>query len=88
MTFFLLAHPDELARVTEEVRSSFNSEDEITLLSVQKLEYMLACLNEALRLYPPVSFGMPRYTPDGGVTIGGHFVAGNVGPPKCVHRHI
>lgn len=45
---------------------------------------MLACLNEALRVYPPVPTGLPRVTPAGGRTILGRFVpqgvsAGNQG---------
>ena len=50
ITYLLLRNPEQLERLTDEVRSSFKSDDEITLLSVNKLEYMLACLNEGLRL--------------------------------------
>lgn len=36
-TYLLTTHPDKLARVTNEVRSAFKSEDEITLSSVGNL---------------------------------------------------
>lgn len=66
VTFLLGTHPEVLAKLTEEVRSCFSSEGEITLLSVQKLKYMLAVLDETLRLYPPVPGSAPRVVPAGG----------------------
>ncbi|KAL7627061.1 hypothetical protein AAE478_003837 [Parahypoxylon ruwenzoriense] len=72
--FLLGSHPDALKKLTHEVRSSFTSEDQITLISVNKLEYMLACLNEAFRQYPPVAVGLPRLVPKGGSKIAGHWV--------------
>ncbi|KAK5659635.1 hypothetical protein OQA88_839 [Cercophora sp. LCS_1] len=79
-TYLLLRNPDQLKRLTDEVRSSFSSEDEITLLSVGKLNYMLACLNEGLRLYPPVPVGLPRVVPKGrgNVAIAGAVVPDDV----------
>ncbi|KAI1378410.1 cytochrome P450 [Hypoxylon crocopeplum] len=72
--FLLTTHPDILAKLTQEVRSSFKSEDEITLTSVSNLHYMLACLNESLRRYPPVTGDLPRVSPKGGATVLGKFV--------------
>ncbi|KAI2629509.1 cytochrome P450 ClCP1 [Hypoxylon sp. NC1633] len=72
--FYLTTHPDKLAQLVEEVRSSFNNEDEIALNSVGKLTYMLACLNEALRLYPPIPTGLPRETPEGGAFVLGKHI--------------
>lgn len=37
---------------------------------------MAACVEEALRRYPPVLFGLPRVVPEGGAIIAGHFVPG------------
>ncbi|KAI6381517.1 hypothetical protein MCOR25_001210 [Pyricularia grisea] len=53
VTFLLFSHPPALKRLTDEIRSSFSSQSQITLLSASKLLYVLACLNEALRVYPP-----------------------------------
>ncbi|KAI1078406.1 cytochrome P450 ClCP1 [Whalleya microplaca] len=72
--FLLTTHPENLQRLVEEVRTSFNSDEEITLTSVSKLTYMLACLNEALRRYPPVPAGLPRVVPKGGAYILDKFV--------------
>ncbi|KAI3320822.1 cytochrome p450 monooxygenase [Xylariaceae sp. AK1471] len=73
--FFLLgAHPDILDKVVQEVRTKFRGEEEINLISVNGLDYMLACLNESLRLYPPVPIGLPRVVPKGDFKIAGHWV--------------
>ncbi|KAI0473336.1 cytochrome P450 [Xylariaceae sp. FL0804] len=75
--FLLSSHPAAYARVVDEVRGTFASDEEITLLSVQRLPYMLAVLNESLRHYPPVTTGLPRQVPRGGTIIDGHFVPEN-----------
>ena len=74
VTYLLLKNPDVMRKLQDEVRGSFAAEGEITLTSVSKLSYMLACLDEALRMYPPVAFGMPREVFEGGVSIAGTFV--------------
>ncbi|KAI1379669.1 putative cytochrome P450 [Hypoxylon crocopeplum] len=72
-TYFLTTHPEMLKRLEHEVRSAFKSEEEITLTSVGQLSFMLACLNESLRCYPPFVTGAPRQTPKD-VIIDGKFV--------------
>jgi cytochrome P450 len=74
VTYYLLMNPASLERLTKEVRRSFRSEAEIDLTSAGQLSYMLACLDEALRMYPPVPLGLPRIVPAGGATIAGHFI--------------
>lgn len=81
VTYLLLKNPDALAKLTKEVRTSFQSEDEIDYLSVSKLQYMLACLDEGLRFYPPVPLGIPREVPKGGGKVIGRYVAENVSLP-------
>ncbi|KAK3349016.1 cytochrome P450 [Lasiosphaeria hispida] len=79
VTFLLLRNPTALKRLTEEVRSSFKSEDEIDFASVSALPYLLACLDEGLRMYPPVPTGLPRVVPKGGANICGNYIAeGNI----------
>ncbi|KAH8884933.1 cytochrome P450 ClCP1 [Thozetella sp. PMI_491] len=74
VTYLLLANPEKLAKLQEEVRARFTSEDEITVNAAGQLPYMLACLDEAFRMYPPVAIGLPRVAPSGGITVNGHFV--------------
>ncbi|KAJ8125632.1 hypothetical protein O1611_g8006 [Lasiodiplodia mahajangana] len=73
-TFLLLSYPETLKKLEQEVRSAYRTEDEITLTSVGNLTYMLACLNESLRRYPPVAAGLPRQAPKGGAMVDGGFV--------------
>ncbi|RMZ76055.1 hypothetical protein DV737_g5007, partial [Chaetothyriales sp. CBS 132003] len=63
LTYWLLRCPDVLHRLTDEIRSTFKCEDEITVQAVTaKLPYTLACLQEALRIYPPVPGTLGRTT--------------------------
>ncbi|KAI1494340.1 cytochrome P450 [Biscogniauxia mediterranea] len=78
-TYLLLTNPAVYEKVVEEVRSSFASDDEITLTSVNKLSYMLACLNETLRRYPPAASWLPRI-----INRGDAIIDGNVVPQGCV----
>ncbi|CAG8198366.1 unnamed protein product [Penicillium olsonii] len=77
VTYLLLANPHTHAKLKEEVRSAFQSQEEINLISVNKLSYMLACLDEAMRMYPPIANGLPRLCPESGATIMGEYVPPN-----------
>ncbi|KAK6205928.1 hypothetical protein LQW54_008120 [Pestalotiopsis sp. IQ-011] len=74
VTYLLLTNPDKLAKLEEELRKAFDSDDDITLAKASHLDYMLACLEEAMRLYPPVPVGLPRIVPKGGRIVGGVYV--------------
>lgn len=78
VTHLLLRNPPTLEKLTQEVRLTFKREEEINFSSVSNLTYMLACLDEALRMYPPVPGGLPRVVPTGGATICDYFVPENV----------
>ncbi|KAI5213461.1 hypothetical protein AUEXF2481DRAFT_701441 [Aureobasidium subglaciale EXF-2481] len=60
--YHLLKNPLTLEKLVDEVRSSYESEHHINLVSSAKLHYLQAVLDEALRLYPPVPGTMPRRT--------------------------
>ena len=75
-TFNLLRNPGVLRRVSNEVRSAFASSNEITIDAVSHLPYLLAVLNESLRMYPPVPVVAGRIVPSGGDTIDGHYLPG------------
>lgn len=81
---WLLLRPENrhrLRRLAEHVRGSFASEDEIDLISVGRLDYMLAVLDEALRLYPPVPMQSNRIVRGKGEVIAGGWVPGGVSFP-------
>jgi hypothetical protein len=52
------------------------SETVIPYDKVRHLPYLRACLDEALRLFPPSTFGLPRRTPREGAHILGDFIPG------------
>ena len=74
----LLDNPNCLKTATAEVRSAFKSDEEINFDSVVTLKYLLACLNEGMRCYPPVTAAHLRQVPAGGKVIDGGYVPKNV----------
>ncbi|KEF53687.1 uncharacterized protein A1O9_10087 [Exophiala aquamarina CBS 119918] len=72
----LIWNPDKMEKLCVEIRAAFSSEDQITYDSTSKLVYLNACLEEGLRIHPPVPTGLLRTVPAGGDTIDGHFVPG------------
>ncbi|KAK2000869.1 isotrichodermin C-15 hydroxylase [Colletotrichum falcatum] len=73
-TYLLGTNPDVLQKLNQEVRSAYKDSSEITIGSVSKLTYMLAVLNEALRMYPPVTSGLVRQAPENGCRIASEHV--------------
>lgn len=61
-TYYLLRDRDRMSKLQSEIRDTFSKPEEINFLSVNKLPYLLACLDEALRVYPPVPDTFPRNT--------------------------
>jgi cytochrome P450 len=72
--FYLLHNPKTLAKATTEVRKQFSTADDIIGGDkLQGLVYLRACVDEALRLAPPVPSHLPREVLPGGITIDGRF---------------
>jgi hypothetical protein len=78
VTFYLLRNPDLMAKVTEEVRKAFKSPSAINHATTMPLRYLDAVCREAMRMYPPLPFALPRLVPDGGDVIDGKWVPGGV----------
>lgn len=76
--YFLATNPTCFQRLKDEIRGTFNNESEINIQSVSKLEYTLAVIHEALRIFPPVpvSSTTNRITPSEGAYICGEYIAG------------
>lgn len=83
VTYLLLTNPTAYQKLKEEVRTVFQSQEDIDLISVNKLPYMLACLDEAMRMYPPIANGLPRVCPEGGAKVVGEYVPANVSLIPC-----
>jgi len=84
LTYLLTCHPECRQKLREEIRSSFTSEDEMTMERLAALPYLSACIKEAFRYYPPVAISTPRRIPENGSTILGNFIPPNmiVGIPQ------
>ncbi|KAF3761192.1 hypothetical protein M406DRAFT_73626 [Cryphonectria parasitica EP155] len=63
MSFHLCQSPEAYQRLTDEIRTAFTCEEDITMRSTAHLPYLHACLEEALRMYPPASETPPRVSP-------------------------
>ena len=85
VTYWLSRTPHALRKVTNEVRSAFKNEEEINFINASaRLPYMLACLDEGLRRYPPVPSGLLRWTPPGPPTeIAGYSVPEKASVPSA-----
>lgn len=65
-------------KLVAEIRGEFTEESEISSQKLSELRYLNACLEEGLRIFPPVPIGLLRTVPEGGATIDGHLVAAGV----------
>jgi cytochrome P450 len=75
LIYCLLKNPDKLSRLIDEVRSNFqHGEEDITMERVFGLEYLNVCIDEALRIYPPIAAGVERVVPKGGAPIAGQSI--------------
>lgn len=71
VTSFLLENPDKLERLKQEVRYAFKSQSEISLDAVNsRLPYLVACTDEALRLYPQTGSPSLRISGDNDIICG------------------
>lgn len=81
LTYFLGRSPHAMEALTLEIRTSFRAAEEIDLVSVHKLKYLTACLEETMRLYPPVVTMLWRTPPQGGGQTCGVWIPEGVRPP-------
>ncbi|KAH8878942.1 cytochrome P450 [Thozetella sp. PMI_491] len=73
--FYLSRYPDTLARATAEVRSAFATSEGIKMgPELNACIYLCACLDEALRMSPPVGSAPWREIKADGFTVDGHYI--------------
>lgn len=78
--YYLVKNPSKLVKLRDEVGSVLSDDCAIApYAKVKNLPYLRACLDESLRLSPPVSFGLARKTPPEGSPVLDGFIAGNTG---------
>ncbi|RMZ71780.1 cytochrome p450 [Pyrenophora seminiperda CCB06] len=71
-TYYLLKNPAKMQKLVGEVRAL--SAEQLTLEELARLPYMAACLEEALRLYPPVPTPIYRQIAPGGNAVLGDWL--------------
>jgi cytochrome P450 len=71
LTYHLLKNEEKMQKLVEEIRTSFSEEKDLTIERLQALPYLHACIEEGLRMYPPVSNGLPRVVPPTGAVVDG-----------------
>ncbi|KEY64540.1 hypothetical protein S7711_03606 [Stachybotrys chartarum IBT 7711] len=102
--FYLLHNQRALDRLTREIREAFplvaNSERKratgincpirFASKSLQKITYLPACIDEAMRISPPIPGILPRVTGPGGLIVDGEFFPAGVNlgiPHYSLHRN-
>ncbi|EAT85064.2 hypothetical protein SNOG_07598 [Parastagonospora nodorum SN15] len=82
LTNYLLRNPPMHKKIVAEIREACKTEEDINMDVLADLPYMNACIEEGLRIFPPVPIGLLRTVPKGGSLIDGHAVPG--GTSVCV----
>ncbi|KAI2643185.1 cytochrome P450 [Xylaria nigripes] len=73
--YFLCSNRACLKELQDELRG-FSSYEELTGTRLAPLRYLNAVLEETMRAFPPISFGLPRVSP--GDWVDGHYVPAGV----------
>ena len=73
----LLKNSECMDKLRAEIDATLDEDEGIAPYEkVKYLPYLRACLDESLRIYPPISHGLTRKTPEEGSEIAGHYIAG------------
>ncbi|KAL9117860.1 MAG: hypothetical protein Q9187_005598 [Circinaria calcarea] len=76
--YYLVKNPQTLTRLREELDSALSPLDSVAPWSkVKNCAYLRACIDESMRLSPPVATDLARRTPPQGIEIDGQMVPGN-----------
>jgi cytochrome P450 family 628 len=88
-TFLLAKHPEKFEKLRAEIDPLFTSANDFSHQAVTGKPMLEGCINEALRLFPPVPSGLQRMTPPEGVKIAGRYIPGDTlvsTPTYTIHR--
>ena len=71
--FYCLRNPDTLKLLESEVRTTFDKVEDIHIGQLlDSCHYLRTCINESMRLSPPLGAIMPRQALSGGLYVDGH----------------
>lgn len=89
----MIQHPEVWTRVRNEIDDAQAKGlclgCVVSFHDAEKLQYLRACIKEALRLFSPTTMGLPRMAPKDGITIADrHFQEGTIlsVSSQLVHR--
>ncbi|KAI7260765.1 hypothetical protein D0864_09706 [Hortaea werneckii] len=90
-TFFYLTHyPEALKKLSDEVRNAFSDVEEIRQgPKLSGLQYLRACIDEAMRMSPSVGGILPRQVLAGGFSVDGEHIPEDtvIGVPHYAIHH-
>ena len=72
ITYHLLKNPRVYNLLVEEIRSAYNTYEDITDIKASHLKYLSAVMDEGFRMYPPIGVGLYRLSP--GETVDGIYI--------------
>ena len=76
--YLLCKNPTSYQKLKNEVRGVWKDYDDITLTAVNtQAPYLVAVLQESLRLFPPVATGFERRVGKGGEVVSGYYIPEN-----------
>ncbi len=85
--YHLIKTPSALAKLRQELDTvDSGSQVVVPYSNVKTLQFLRACLDESLRITPPVAFGLPRKTPPQGAMVGTTWISGGV--TVCIPAYI
>jgi cytochrome P450 len=84
--FYLARNPEAYTRVVNEVRRFFKNASDVCLgQTLNSCVYLRACVNESMRLSPPIGSALWRELTDGGCSIGGIHLRAGVEVGTCIY---
>lgn len=78
LVYYLLTCEGPLDKLLTEIRGAFHSASDINFRALSQLPYLQACIDEGLRLFPPVPVGNARLVPPEGRVICGSLIPAKV----------
>jgi cytochrome P450 len=76
--YYLVKNPHTLRELQKELDAALDPADDVApWAKVKNLPYLKGCINESMRLSPPVATDLVRYTPPGGLRVDDQMIPGN-----------
>ncbi|KAA8650160.1 cytochrome P450 [Aspergillus tanneri] len=84
--FYLSRNPSACERATAEVRSTFQSSDDIRMGPLMnKCVFLRACIDESMRMSPSAASSLWRESEDAGATIDGQYIPPGIDVGTCIY---